>query len=194
VTAEDNGLGREEKWKLGRMKPHFVMLVMTVVGAVRVISAPFQNLGFDDANTNHIVAIAPGAGFAGPASELLPGWRLVSSIREETVLGYNQHTLGLNYATLSPGEGKYALSFYPGSDDNGAFAAYHLSQSGEVPADAKTIHFIDYGGPFDLRVNGQLLPLVYEYPADYVHDRFVQSVVPIPVVGDITAFAGQTGD
>src|SRR5439155_5990550 len=108
------------------------------------------------------------------------------------LIGFKAITLGLNYATLSDGEDKYALNLYPGPDDTGAFAAYQLSQTGGVPVDANTIHFTDYGGPFDLRVNGQLLPLIYQYPPGYVHDRFVQSVVPIPVVGDISAFAGKT--
>src|SRR5207249_7993689 len=99
------------------------VFLLIMIGAVEGISAPFQNLSFDEANTNHIVAITPSTGFFGPIGELLPGWRLSSSIREETLLGYNQFTIGLDYATLydshftalgapPPIEGKYALALY----------------------------------------------------------------------------------
>ncbi len=53
--------------------------------------------------------------------------------------------------------------------------------------------FPDLGGPFQLRVDGELLPLVYEYPPNYVEPPPGQfSDILIPIVGDISPFSGQT--
>ena len=163
-------------------KATVLFLMAAVVGAA---AAPFQNLGFDEANTNRFVI-----GTYGEVSDILPGWQLSNGIPGPTLVGFKVAPIGLNFATLYDGEGKYALGLYPASDDNGNFAAYHLSQTGDVPVDAKTIRFIDSGKPFELRVNGQVLPLVYEYPLGYYPDRFVSPNPGLfPVLGDISAFA-----
>jgi hypothetical protein len=179
------------------MKLHF-LIILTAAGPLAGNSAPFQNLDFDEANTNRFVI-----GTYGEVSDMLPGWQLSNGIPGLNLVGYNAFAIGLNYATIYDTnfpnisdiarivEGKYALGLYPGTDDNGNFAAYHLSQTGDIPTDAKTILFTSFGGPFELRVNGDLLPLVYEYPPDYVPSRF-GSVIASPAVGDISAFAGQT--
>ena len=162
-------------------------------------SAPFQNLGFDEANTNGV-----GVDSFGPATQLLPGWRLSSVIREETLIGYNVSLAGLNFATLydmsysrfgtpPPVEGKYGLGLWPGPASEDLDAPYHLSQTGDIPGDAKTIHFTDFAGPFELRVNGELVPLVYYVPPNYPPPLFNRGV-PVPVVGDISAFAGKTAE
>jgi hypothetical protein len=177
------------------MKVFTICFVMAVT--LRGVAAPFQNLGFDEANTNNIVDSY------GPIDEMLPGWRLFSISGEQTLIGYNASAIGGEWVTLYdsnirgfdspiPIEGKYLLGLYPGSFGE-INAPFHLSQIGQVPADARTIRFRDLGGPFELRVNGELLPLIYEYPTNYSIPPPGQfSPIAIPVVGDVSQFSGQT--
>jgi hypothetical protein len=170
-----------------------IFLMAAVVGAA---AAPFQNLGFDEANTN---GVPPNNG--GPTSQLLPGWNLFDVFGAPGLIGYNAHIIGLNQVVLydstfsfgapPPVQGKYALGLWPGEGFMQDQALYHLSQIGEVPSDARTIHFINFASPFDLVVNGQEVPLIYDYPPNYPAPIF-NRYIPVPAVGDISAFAGQT--
>jgi hypothetical protein len=158
-----------------------------------VESAPFQNLGFDSYDTN---------------SSLLPGWHINNPIfnvppntSQGTFIGVNQVTLGLNYHTLYDGNilpgvgyafpafGKYSLGFWPGIDGSGVYTPYSLSQTGDVPPDAMSIHFIDFGGPFELRINGSVVPLIYNYPPSLIKGDYS---TPVNVYGDVSMFAGQS--
>jgi hypothetical protein len=58
---------------------------------------------------------------------------------------------------------------------------YTLTQTGDVPPDTRFIQFVNFGSPFELRVNGGLVPLVYNSfnPGTSI------------VFGDISAYAGQ---
>jgi len=148
-------------------------------------SAPFQNLGFDEYDPNTL---------------LLPGWHMQNSLTdgrnntsEGVLIGVDQITAGLNYATLIdtniylqlgynfPVSGQYSLGFWPGPDENFAFAPMSLTQTCDVPADAKSIHFVDFGGRFELRVNHSLVPLIY---------NITPGSIPVDVYGDISEFAG----
>jgi hypothetical protein len=64
-----------------------------------------------------------------------------------------------------------------------------LFQTGDVPDDAKSIHFIDFGGPFELRINGSLVPLIYDYPPTWTRGN---PTIPVNVYGDVSMFAGQS--
>lgn len=109
---------------------------------------------------------------------------------------FNLYPVGFPYATIAdannpvadPVVGQYSLVLAPGYNlSTLTFRPWELVQAGDVPADAQSIHFISFGAPFELRVNGSLVPLVYDFG----------SITPIPnhrrgdAVGDISAFAGQ---
>src|SRR5204863_5956760 len=122
---------------------------------------PFRNLSFDEANTNHIFDVSgSGVAFYGPADEMLPGWRLQNLEGQPTFVGDDAITLGLNFATLYDAkvyqdsrlpfyeEGRFSLGLWPDPSD-----AFSLSQSGDIPARAKSIHFVTFGGQLELRIN-----------------------------------------
>jgi hypothetical protein len=174
------------------MKKCVSFLLLLLLGTA-VESAPFQNLGFDTYDTN---------------SSLLPGWHINNPIfnvppntSQGTFIGVNQVTIGLNYHTLYDGNivpgvgyafpafGKYSLAFVPGIDGNGVYTPYSLSQTGDIPADAMSIHFLDFGAPFELRINGSLVPLIYDYPPSELKR---DPRTPVNVNGDVSMFAGQS--
>jgi hypothetical protein len=65
------------------------------------MAAHFQNLGFDEANTNNIgYYLGGGFGFAGPTDEMLPGWRLFNDLGEPTLNRYNAVAFRDNLAVL----------------------------------------------------------------------------------------------
>ena len=172
-----------------------VLLVLLLSLGTAVESAPFQNLGFDEYDPNTL---------------LLPGWHIDNRLftsnpntSQGTYIGLNQVTIGLNYHTLYDGSilpgvgysfpvsGKYSLGFWAGGDGSGNYVPYSLSQTGDVPADAKSIHFIDFGGPFELRINGSVVPLLYIYPPSYITGN---STIAVNVYGDVSMFAGQSAE
>ena len=175
-----------------------IIVLLLLARGLEANCAPFQNLGFDEADTNGV----PSNTF-GPAGPMLPGWKLFDEHGETRFIGYNADVIGLNLVVLydknylnfggpAPVEGKYALGLWPGPGlEVTEFALYHLTQIGEVPADAKTIHFVNFGSGFELLFNGKEVPLIYDYPPGGRPPRFNRDV-PIPAVGDISAFAGQT--
>jgi hypothetical protein len=165
----------------------FVSFLLLLLLGTAVESAPFQNLGFDVYD---------------PSTGLLPGWHVQDPVTdgshntsEGVLIGVDQITAGLNYGTLIdtnislqlgynlPVSGQYSLGFWPGFDGNGSFAPFSLTQTGDVPADAKSIHFVGFGGAFELRVNHLLVPLVYDN---------TPGTIAVNVYGDMSAFAGQT--
>jgi len=147
-------------------------------------AAPFQNLGFDQYDPNTFLLLGWHIELAGT------DWR--GNTSEGTLIGLNADTTGLNYATLydsNPVFGKYWLGFYPGIDGSGVYTPFTLSQAGDVPPDAMSIHFIDFGAPFELRINGSLVPLIYDYPpSEFKRDPRT----PVNVNGDVSMFAGQS--
>src|SRR5438094_5838422 len=79
---------------------HLLTLAKASFGSI-AHPAPFQNIGFDQANTNHIFDVSgSGVAFYGPPGEMLPGWRLQNLEGPATLVGYNAITLGLNFTTL----------------------------------------------------------------------------------------------
>src|SRR6478609_1537519 len=112
-------------------------------------AAPFENLAFDQANTNRVIP-QDGAPFrgVGTTEDLLPGWQLSKGAAPQATLGLNLSLLGPGYATLIsadqsdsfqfPVEGKYALYLVgsPGNQD-----PFSISQRGEVPLDARLLTF-----------------------------------------------------
>lgn len=176
--------------------PTLVFLVLALVW--NASAAPFQNLGFDNANTNNVTPRnPPDRDFFGPASEVVPGWQLLLGTSQESEVGLNALLPGPGYSSIMtsdnqlgrPVVGLYSLSLIPfyGGADPSQFRPYTLIQNGDIPLGSLSMRFINYGAPVDLYVNGSLVPLFYDYGA----------VVPDPnarlanVSGDISAFAGQ---
>src|SRR5947209_14176143 len=141
------------------MKTGPICLVVTFI-AGGAFGAAFENLGFDNANTNGIVA----GGTAGPTADLLPGWSLSSALFGPiSSISYNSSPPGNGWVALLPKDnfglnppypvfGLYSLAVDPG--DLPAPNSITLSQGGDVPADTRTINFLTYGSGFELRLNG----------------------------------------
>ena len=169
--------------------PKLTVVLLLLVAGDASYAAQFQNLGFDAANTNNL----SGAPSRGPVAEMLPAWQLLTPEGPTPTVGYNFFPLGLNLAVLYdvsmpqppqfPTEVKYSLGLWPESGK-----PFSLIQSGEVPLDAKTIRFLNFGGQFELRANDILIPLSYVYPPTYFPGEADQR---IDVFGNIASFAGQ---
>src|SRR6266705_6499252 len=172
--------------------------------AYGVVGSPFQDLGFDDANTNNLVTGGPGLG-TGTFGDLLPGWHLqLASGPYMDPLWVNVNPPGLGLASLYnrdnfapfphnrfPVDGLYSFAMWPDYGVGGYGGAYNpfiLFQTGDVPAGAQTLHFRIYGSPFEVRVNNTLLPVTYTQGLPTTDPNARKS----DAVADISAFAGQT--
>jgi hypothetical protein len=123
---------------------------------------------------------------------MLPAWQLSLGTNLETQVGYDVDPSGGGISTLYdannrsgfPTFSQYFLALYPSPE------LYHLTQSGDVPTDARSIHFIVYSSAIELRINGSLVPVTYDaarLPPQSGVDfhRYANGSA------DITAFAGQ---
>ena len=161
-------------------------------------SASFQNLNFDNANTNNLVDVSGRGDYAGPTSELLPNWQVTVSGIDATLTGFNltapgsgYHTIvSPSYANRSPVIGLYSFVMAPFYDVRGTFIPYSLAQTGDVPADAKSIRFLSYWAPLQLEVNGSLAPVAY---TQRLSEPAWNGNIPVfDAVADISPYAGQT--
>jgi len=163
--------------------------------AVQSHTAPFQNLGFDEAITNRLSpADPPFHDGLGSSIDLLAGWQLYLGTQPVSVVGMNWKFPGFGYSSLYnrdvPAFDRYSLGLVPGQDTGTDFieTPFSLVQTGDIPADAASIHFLSYNQRPELRLNNSLLPVTYNYfapgPAAPVFEG----------VADISAFAGQTVD
>ena len=161
-------------------------------------AATFQNLDFDSATTNITLSLPPDQGVGyGPASDLLPGWQLLQGTNPvPPLVGYDLNPISFGVASIydansqgfpAPVSGRYSLGLYPGYPHS-EYEPFFLVQTGDIGVNAQSIRFINYGSPFELRVNGTLIPLSYEYlPGSTNLDTRLANVT-----GDVSAFAGQT--
>src|SRR5438445_7052673 len=157
------------------MKTPIILLVCSSC-AWSGLGAPFQDLGFDDANTNNLVTGGPGLG-TGTIPDLLPGWQLQLASGPYTdslwlnltftdfglASLYNRNNFAPFPRNLFPVDGLYSFAMIPsyGINGGGPYTPFILSQTGDVPANAQLLHFRIYGSPFEVRVNGALLPVTY---------------------------------
>jgi hypothetical protein len=153
-------------------------------------AAEFQNLNFDEANTNNVID-----GFLGSREDLLPGWRLFSGRREVTQGRLNLLPIGYDLAILydrvrGPDagafvEGRFSLTLIPGREEQGNVEIpYTLLQTGQVPEEARSIHFLSFFGPVEMSINGSRQHLFYN-----------SSGLPPGVVkasADLSLFSGET--
>jgi hypothetical protein len=181
------------------MKMRLVICAL-VAAAQALVAAPFQNLGFDGADTNHPVQIVSDGvhtNALGSAGDYIPGWQ-VSPLLPQGLVGLDQFPeTGFGYATLftdqgdfPPVEGRFSLDIVAGPSP-----PWTLTQTGDIPPDARTVNFLSYDAHFALTLDGVTVPLFY----------LPHLLVPTPrglppgysreindVYGDISAFAGKT--
>ena len=173
--------------------------VCALVGLCRMLcAATFQNFDFDSAVTNITLSLPPDEGVGyGPTSDLLPGWQLFQGTNQVSSIGYDLNPISLGVASIydansqgfpAPVSGKYSLGLYPGYNLLFDYQPYSLVQVGDIGANIQSIRFINYGSPFELRLNGTLIPLVYDYQSG---SSSLDTRVAY-VTGNISAFAGQT--
>lgn len=190
------------------MKPHsFLVLLVTTASALG--AEQFQNLGFDQAVLNITVPVyysSPESPVGwGPISDLLPGWGLTLDGQPVQWIAYDVNPLGAYFQDLvdehfadynrviyypypMPLDSEFSFNLFPPKPaPDLPWLQYDLSQSGEIPADAKSIRFFNYGQPFELRLNGTPIALSYEYFSDEAYPSW-----PLAhVAGDVSEFAGQ---
>jgi hypothetical protein len=173
-------------------------------------AAPFQNLGFDAANTNNLMPAFPPSPYpnvgigSGTTTDLLPGWQVFSgtnSVTQHVWVNLNPAGLGLcslynrlnsplpaPFTERYPVEGLYSFGMFPWAAIGEPYIPYTLSQAGEVPADAQWLRFLIFGSAFELRLNDVLVPVTYEYGPE----RRNPNTRPATALADVSAFAGQT--
>ena len=151
----------------------------------------FQNLDFESANvTGNSPALVP-------IANALPGWVGYIGNNQVTQIVYNTVSLGAaaitlqsSSSTIHPIAGNYSVflqgQFNP--NDVPGRASVAVAQSGQVPMAARSLLFwgsVDgSSGSLVPSFNGQIIPLVLLQPAT---NHLVWG-------GDISAFAGQTGE
>jgi hypothetical protein len=129
-----------------------MLVVVVAIQPWAVSAAPFRNLGFDEANTNTTQFFIPSDPSlprpegVGPPEDLVPGWQLIYGSNPVSFVGYNLARTNVSWFSLiSKGlapervEGLYALHLTFVSGPNPWTLL--LRQSGDIPADAKTLTF-----------------------------------------------------
>lgn len=159
-----------------------------ILSTVSASAAPFQNLGFEEANTNSTFLQAVGdvlIGY-GPIADLIPGWQVLDGTTPRSLAGYNANLESpIGSAAIITREvalptfqldGNYGVSLQTSSGGN----PISLLQRGDVPADAQILTYHqDAGGiaqDFVLSINGTEL---------------IQGGTLFDPVFDISTFAGQ---
>jgi hypothetical protein len=187
-------------------KSVLVLLFETLVAG----AAPFQNLGFDAANTNNLMPAFPPSPYpnvdigSGTTADLLPGWQMFSgtnAVTQNVWVNLNPAGLGLRslynrfnsptpgpFAERYPVDGLYSFGMFPWAAIGEPYVPYTLSQVGEVPTDAQSLHFVIFGSPFELRLNDIVVPVTYDYGPEPQNPNTRRATA----LADVSAFAGQT--
>lgn len=140
-----------------------------IFATVTAFSQAFQNLGFESANLSPI----PPGQFGGPVPSLdaIPGWRAFLGATQTAQVLQNNLTLGTaSVDILGPNwslggiiQGQYSVALQPGLDPfgSGQNVGASISQSGLVPANAKSLQFkASTFGSFSVSLGGQNLPVI----------------------------------
>ena len=174
--------------KASPMRTTLMTLLLTVTlmcfAQKAVCQGSFVNLDFE----NPILPLTPGADGRVPIEDALPGW--TSYIGGVTNSGVAYDTISLGAAEISIHDtngfepilqGNYTV-LMQGSFSGGTIVPV-LAQVGTIPSNAKSITY--YGeGPFTVTFSGHLIPVV---PIGSGPNYTIFG-------GDISAFAGQTGE
>ncbi len=162
-------------------------------------AAVFQNLNFENANTNTITDLGFGAHY-GPIADLMPGWTLLRGSNTVTQVGFNNVPPGAGFATIfspafvghAPVIGQYSFAMFPLYDVRShiILIPFTLSQSGDLPAEVKQIRFLSHGGPVELDVNDS--PISLTYTPVPVQPGWNGAIPVYEAEGDISPYAGLT--
>lgn len=125
------------------MKTVGLLLFLVVSASTSVVAAPFQNLNFEQANTNSVGFSNPLAplDLFGPSTDLLPGWQMSRGTNLLTSIGFNRISLafvdigGVSLNSQDPIEGKFSL-FVRVPGGLGVQEPFSLVQRGDIPSDA----------------------------------------------------------
>jgi hypothetical protein len=149
----------------------------------------FQNLDFEQA----LISVPPPARLS--TSIAMPGWKVWLNGAESSTVFYNVDPLTLWSVSIddgapsvySPISGRYSVLFNGGRDQFGNIGYAAISQTGTIPADARTLLFTaKVNTTMDVSANGSLLPIV---PLQVV-PPFTKADYAV----DISSLAGQTED
>ena len=167
----------------------FLGLALLFAASLAQGQGTFQNLNFESAN---VVGYSPPA--LVPISSALPGWVGYIGNNQVSEVDYNMFNLGAADISLHssssrplPIAGRYSVlmggQFNP--NDVPGLPSAAIAQTGQIPADAKSLIF--WTGPTGTRVPtfaGQVIPFV---PLQSGPNYIIWG-------GDISTFAGQTGE
>jgi hypothetical protein len=153
-------LGKIEKNAFPMSVRVFLLVAFSVTHTV--YCTPFQNLGFDDANTNNPAEISNGQVFGRP-EDFVPGWEM-APLWPQGLVGLNQFpTTGYGYASIFSEardaiqvDGRYSLYMFQSSAGQ-----WTLNQTGDIPDGARALHFLSYDAHVSLTLDGTDIPLVY---------------------------------
>ncbi|MGE3311643.1 MAG: hypothetical protein AB7O66_16880 [Limisphaerales bacterium] len=148
------------------------MLVFLLCLSARAKSDPFTNLDFEKGTIN--------VPFGSPDSTevLIPGWTLIFDDNVFPWMLAGSPAAGIPTAWLADRgfiagnviQGRFSVGLFPGftsPSDPRHLADYGLSQRGDVPAGSESLRFqVNWGGLFDVRLDGVSLDLVDESPTD----------------------------
>ena len=137
------------------------MIFVFISGIAKAAVSPFRNLGFDERTPFDLNG--DNTYFFGPISELLPGWQLSSGTNAFAPNDLIRFNLSLPAGRLCDTlfhQREFLVGPWPGVDFSTlAPVPFSLIQSGNVPADARTIRFFNFGLPLERLVNGTVVPL-----------------------------------
>jgi len=181
------------------MKAKLVTLCFCVVfTTLRSFAAPFQNLGFEDANTS--AAVFVGQDLMASPADLVPGWQVFRDGISLDLVGYNQGSVPFfenspggplifdsNYEFRvgvdgpDPIEGRFTFRIHETGRGPSLAPSFSIVQRGDIPIDARFLYYTYRHRPFEVTVNGVILTP----PSQNSLSR------PTTVALDISSFAGQ---
>jgi hypothetical protein len=167
------------------MKRLFAICIILLLGSQCGFSQGFVNLDFE----NPILPLTP-VDFQVPTADALPGWTSYTYGVPSSKVVYNSLSIGEAAVSLQgPGtvetipQGNYAVILQGSFGGTPGSAA--IGQTGQIPQGAKSLVFFEgYFPGAQVTFSGQAIPLV-QLGATPDYDIFA---------GDISAFAGQTGE
>jgi hypothetical protein len=163
-----------------------ILVGSLVCGAWFAQGAAFQNLGFDNGDTNALFFPGGGTG-AGPSASLLPNWNVSQGGTAIANMGFNNSVPSLTIFSSDPHygfpffpvEGSYALQL----SENAGDPPIVLTQDGQIPAGTVFLGYRYEYNPLSVTINGELLTPssgAYQYAG-----------TPSEVLFDVSQFAGE---
>jgi hypothetical protein len=159
---------------VSRLVRFFVVWVISLRSNGGLVAAPFQNLDFEQANTNSISRDSVTQITSGPISELLPGWDVMVltpianggliSTNVLSVINFNADIDGPNISVIDhsvwdssfPMPGKYSIEIVPSG------STIVMSQHGDVPLSVTGLRLVGViSGPQDFVVSMNGITLVH---------------------------------